>query len=129
MATKTIIECTLIICGETMVGKSSLIDRLIDNSFNDTPFSTFVASSKKMEIILDDVVIQFSIWDTAGQEKFRSMNKIFYKRADVVLLIYDITSERTFKQIKDYWLQEIRNHSINKQSKHVFYHNSYWNCG
>ena len=57
------------------------------------------------------------------------MNKIFYKRADVVLLIYDITSERTFKEIKDYWLQEIRNHSINKQSKHVFYHNSYWNCG
>ena len=117
MATKTIIECTLIICGETMVGKSSLIDRLIDNSFNDTPFSTFVASSKKMEIILDDVVIQFNIWDTAGQTMFRSTNQIFYKRADVVLLIYDITSERTFKQIKDYWLQEIRNHSINKQSK------------
>ena len=70
-----------------------------------------------MEIILDDVVIQFNICDTPGQEMYRSMNKIFYKRADVVLLIYDITSERTFKQIKDYWLQEIRNHSINKQSK------------
>ena len=117
MATKTIIECTLIICGETMVGKSSLIDRLIDNYFALGSVSTMTASSKKMEIILDDVVIQFNIWDTAGQEKFRSMNKIFYKRADVVLLIYDITSERTFKQIKDYWLQEIRNYSINKQSK------------
>ena len=117
MATKTIIECTLIICGETMVGKSSLIDRLIDNSFNDAPLSTLGASSEKMEIILDDVVIQFNICDTVGQKIYRSMNKIFYKRADVVLLIYDITSERTFKQIKDYWLQEIRNHSINKQSK------------
>ena len=117
MATKTIIECTLIICGETAVGKSSLIGRLIDNSFNYSYYTTIGASSEKMEIILDDVVIQFNIWDTAGQEKFRSMNKIFYKRADVVLLIYDITSERTFKQIKDYWLQEIRNHSINKQSK------------
>ena len=117
MATKTIIECTLIICGETMVGKSSLMDRLIHNSFDDTPLSTMAASSKQMEIILDDVVIQFNIWDTAGQTMFRSTNQIFYKRADVVLLIYDITSERTFKQIKDYWLQEIRNHSINKQSK------------
>ena len=117
MATKTIIKCTLMICGETMVGKSSLIDRLIDNSFNDAPLSTLGASSKKMEIILDDVVIQFNICDTPGQEMYRSMNTIFYKRADVVLLIYDITSERTFKQIKDYWLQEIRNHSINKQSK------------
>ena len=117
MATKTIIECTLIICGETMVGKSSLIDRLINNSFNDTPLSTMAASTKQMEIILDDVVIQFNICDTVGQKIYRSMNKIFYKRADVVLLIYDITSERTFKQIKDYWLQEIRNHSINKQSK------------
>ena len=117
MATKTIIECTLIICGETMVGKSSLMDRLIHNSFDDTPLSTMAASSKQMEIILDDVVIQFNICDTPGQEMYRSMNKIFYKRADVVLLIYDITSERTFKQIKDYWLQEIRNHSINKQSK------------
>ena len=118
MATKTIIECTLIICGETMVGKSSLIDRLIDNSFDDASFlTTMIASSKKMEIILDDVVIQFNICDTVGQKIYRSMNKIFYKRADVVLLIYDITSERTFKQIKDYWLQEIRNYSINKQSK------------
>ena len=117
MATKTIIECTLIICGETMVGKSSLIDRLIHNSFALGSESTMTASSKKMEIILDDVVIQFNIWDTAGQTRFRSINKIHYKRADVVLLIYDITSERTFKQIKDYWLQEIRNYSINKQSK------------
>ena len=117
MATKTIIECTLIICGETMVGKSSLMDRLIHNSFDDTPLSTMAASLKQMEIILDDVVIQFNICDTPGQEMYRSMNKIFYKRADVVLLIYDITSERTFEQIKDYWLQEIRNHSINKQSK------------
>ena len=117
MATKTIIECTLIICGETMVGKSSLIDRLIDNSFNDAPLSTLGASSEKMEIILDDVVIQFNIWDTAGQTMFRSTNRIFYKRADVVSLIYDITLERTFKEIKDYWLPEIRNHSINKQSK------------
>ena len=117
MATKTIIECTLIICGETMVGKSSLIDRLIDNYFALGSVSTMTASSKKMEIILDDVVIQFNIWDTAGQTRFRSINKIHYKRADVVLLIYDITSEGTFKEIKDYWLQEIRNNSINKQSK------------
>lgn len=117
MATKTIIECTLIICGETAVGKSSLMDRLIDNSFALAPQSTIGASTQKMEIILDDVVIQFNIWDTAGQTMFRSTNQIFYKRADVVLLIYDITLERTFKEIKDYWLQEIRNHSINKQSK------------
>ena len=117
MATKTIIECTLIICGEEAVGKSSLMDRLIHNSFDDTPLSTMAASSKQMEIILDDVVIQFNIWDTAGQTMFRSTNRIFYKRADVVLLIYDITSERTFEEIKDYWLQEIRNHSIKKQSK------------
>ena len=93
------------------------MDRLIDNYFASDQMSTISASSKKMEIILDDVVIQFNIWDTAGQEKYRSINKIFYKRADVVLLIYDITSERTFKEIKDYWLQEIRNNSINKQSK------------
>ena len=117
MATKTIIKCTLMICGETMVGKSSLIDRLIDNYFTFDRWSTIGASSKNMEIILDDVVIQFNIWDTAGQTRFRSINKIHYKRADVVLLIYDITSEGTFKEIKDYWLQEIRNHPIKKQSK------------
>ena len=46
MATKTIIECTLIICGETMVGKSSLIDRLIDNYFSLDSVSTMIASSK-----------------------------------------------------------------------------------
>ena len=117
MATKTIIECTLIICGETAVGKSSLIGRLIDNYFNYSHYTTIGPSSEKMEIILDDVVIQFNIWDSAGQTRFRSTNRIFYKKADVVLLIYDITSRGTFEEIKDYWLQEIRNHSINKQSK------------
>ena len=129
MENKTVIECNLIICGETMVGKSSLVNRLISDSFNDNQSSTLNASKQTKEIPLEDATIQFNIVDTPGQERFRSMNKLFYKKADVVLLIYDIISERTFSQIKNYWLKEIVNNSINKPSKTIyFYQISYCNC-
>ena len=129
MENKTVIECNLIICGETMVGKSSLVNRLIADSFNDNQSSTLNASKQTKDITIEDTTIQFEIVDTPGQERFRSMNKLFYKKADVVLLIYDIISERTFEQIKNYWLKEIVNNSINKPSKTIyFYQISYCNC-
>lgn len=47
--------------------------------------------------------VKFQIWDTAGQEKYRSVNKLFYSDAQVALLVYDITRMETFNEIKDYW--------------------------
>ncbi len=51
------------------------------------------------------------IWDTAGQEKFRSMAKIFYKDANAVIFTFDITRRNSFEEIKNYWYQEIKNNA------------------
>ena len=53
--------------------------------------------------------IKFEIWDTAGQEKYRSLTKIFYRDAKVIVFVYDITKEYTFNALKEYWYKEILN--------------------
>ena len=127
MDNQKIINTHLIICGETKVGKTSLANQLIYDTFNEEQSSTRVAITGTKDITLEDedVIIRFVIEDTSGKQKFRAMNKLFYRIAEVVILIYDITSKQTFDEIKDYWLKEVNEHSINKKSKTIlYYHNS-----
>lgn len=51
--------------------------------------------------------IKFQIWDTAGQEKYRSINKLFYSDANIAILVYDITRKETFDEIRNYWYQQV----------------------
>ena len=105
------LECKVVLLGETMTGKTSLISRLVDNTFNYNEQTTFVASNLSKDIEyseFNNITLKLQIWDTAGQEKFRSINKIFYKEAAVAILVYDITNERSFEQLKTYWYQEVK---------------------
>ena len=105
------LKCKVVLLGEMLTGKTSLISRLVDNTFNYNETSTFVASNFSKEIEYSEfngITLTLQIWDTAGQEKFRSVNKIFYKEAAVVILVYDITNERSFEQLKTYWYQEVK---------------------
>ena len=105
------LECKVVLLGETMTGKTSLISRLVDNTFNYNEQTTFVASNYSKEIEypeFNNITLKLQIWDTAGQEKFRSINKIFYKEAAVAILVYDITNEGSFAQLKSYWYQEVK---------------------
>ena len=105
------LECKAVLLGEMLTGKTSLISRLVDNTFNYNEQTTFVASNYSKEIEypeFNNITLKLQIWDTAGQEKFRSINKIFYKEAAVAILVYDITNERSFEQLKSYWYQEVK---------------------
>ena len=105
------LKCKVVLLGEMLTGKISLISRLVENTFNYNETSTFVASNFSKEIEYSEfngITLTLQIWDTAGQEKFRSVNKIFYKEAAVVILVYDITNERSFEQLKTYWYQEVK---------------------
>lgn len=62
-------------------------------------------------MVIEDVGMQFNIWDTAGQEKFRCLTRMFYKDATAAILVYDITQEESFKEIKDYWIHQIKESS------------------
>ena len=75
------------------VGKSCILTRLIENSFNDQHNVTIGVEFGNYVMRIDNKhIIQLQIWDTAGQESFRSITRIFYKGSHAVLLVYDITS-------------------------------------
>jgi Ras-related protein Rab-22 len=109
-------NCKVVILGESGVGKTSILNRYIKNSFEIENPSTSGASyaTKTMHFEQTSKNIKFDIWDTAGQEKFRTLTKIFYKDTSVALLVYDITREDSFQEIKNYWYHQIKEHSPKK---------------
>ena len=103
--------CKVVLIGETGVGKTCIINRFIHNNFDPGTISSLSGQfvTKEMEFSKGQTV-SLQIWDTAGQEKYRSMAKIFYRDAKAVIMVYDITNENTFNQLKEYWLGQIKKH-------------------
>ena len=99
-----------IFIGESGVGKTSIINRFINNKFDNNVEITLGAqfSSKTLEFPKLNISLQFDIWDTAGQEKYRSVTKFFYRDSKIVILVYDITRESSFNEIKNFWLNQIK---------------------
>ena len=103
----------IVLIGESGVGKTSIISRYINNSFDLQVLTSSSAQFiSKIIYLTDEISLKFDIWDTAGQEKFRSLAKIFYKDAKVIILVYDITNKASFDNLKNYWFNEIEENSI-----------------
>ena len=96
-----------ILLGESMVGKTALIKRIISNTFEET-ISTNGPSSNYVDIEINGNTLKLTLWDTAGQEKFRSLNKLYYKGAEIEFLVYSVTDRRSFEELKNYWYQEVK---------------------
>ena len=111
MSQSIVLKCVLL--GESAVGKSSLINRFINGTFNEDSLPTIVGcySAKEVFYEKENTKIRYEIWDTAGQEKYRAINKIFYQDAYVNILVYDITKKPSFDALKDYWYQEVKDNA------------------
>ena len=106
-----VLICKVVLLGESSVGKTCIITRFIDNLFQQDVITTTGASYATKSILYKDYhnkIIKFEIWDTAGQEKYRSLTQIFYKDAAIAILVYDITSEKSFEEMENYWYKQIR---------------------
>ena len=97
----------IILLGESSVGKTSIINRLTKNNFSDLLIATFNEIYTEKEFEIKGNKIKFQIWDTAGEEKFRSVVKNYYKRSSAAILVYDITNSKSFKQLDEFWLKEL----------------------
>lgn len=97
----------VIIVGDTGVGKSCLLLRFSEDKFNENHDVTIGVEFGTRSLKVDNQIIKLQIWDTAGQESFRSITRSFYRRADGVILMYDITARHTFDNCKQ-WLEEIK---------------------
>ena len=99
----------IVIIGESSVGKTSIISQFADNIFQEELISTVGGSfnQKTMKCVDLNKIIKLEIWDTAGQERYRSVTKMFYKDADVAVLVYDITNQKSFKALQNYWVEQV----------------------
>ena len=97
-----------VLVGELQTGKTSLILRLTENSFFPDQRSTLVSSITDYHGEYKSNPFHLLVWDTSGQEKFRSLNQIFYRDAIIVILVYDITRRETFTELETYWIKQIK---------------------
>ena len=92
----------IILLGDTGVGKSSIIRRYHEDTFEGDTISTFNANYIEKELIIKKKRVILEIWDTAGQEKFNSMTKLFVKNSKIIILVYNVTSLKSFEAL-NYW--------------------------
>lgn len=97
----------LLIVGDTSVGKTSLLIRYNDNKFLKNQKSTIGVDYKAKETNIDGEEVKVQIWDTAGQERFRSMTSAFYKKAQGMILTFDVTQRSSFESLPQ-WIGDIR---------------------
>ena len=101
-------EIMVILVGEPGTGKTSLINVSIGENFEKNMVSTSASSFVPKKVKRNGKVYVLNIWDTAGQEKFRSMTKLFIKNSKIVILVYAIDSKVTFDGLRDFWLKTIK---------------------
>ena len=106
----------VVLVGESGVGKTSIISQFTSHKFDPHRETSLSAQfvSKTIEFAELGKSIKFDIWDTVGQEKYRSLAEIFYRDARVIIFVYDITSEYSFKELKNYWYEETKTKSSGK---------------
>nr|XP_018903401.1 PREDICTED: ras and EF-hand domain-containing protein homolog isoform X1 [Bemisia tabaci] len=97
----------VVFAGDAAVGKSCFIHRFSKGVFTTRLSSTLGVDFKVKSIKVGDKNVALQLWDTAGQERFRSMTKNYFRRADGVVLLYDVTNERSFINVR-LWIQSVR---------------------
>ncbi len=98
----------LVFIGDSGVGKTCIISRFLRGTFDDNQQTTDGASYASKSIDVNGKSLVLDIWDTAGQETYKSLTKYFYKGAKMAVLVYDITRKESFDNIKSFWYDQIK---------------------
>ncbi len=102
-------QIKVVLLGESGVGKTCIVQRFAHDKFNEESTATLGAMfiSKVLDLPELGVTIKYQIWDTAGQEKYRSLAAMYYQDAAAAILVYDITKKESFDGIT-YWMSELK---------------------
>ena len=95
----------VIILGDSGVGKTSLMNQYVNKKFSAQYKATIGADFLTKEVMIEDRQVTMQIWDTAGQERFQSLGVAFYRGADCCVLVYDVTSQQSFRNLES-WRDE-----------------------
>lgn len=100
--------------GESGVGKTCILRRFVEDKFLKNHLATIGIDFKTKNIIVDGVQVKLKIWDTAGQERFRNITNQYYKGADGIILVYDVTDRLSFEKIRE-WMNQIKQNTTENE--------------
>jgi Ras-related protein Rab-8A len=103
-------QMKLLMIGDSGVGKTCLLLRYANDSFSPTFITTIGIDFKIKNIDIDGKRVKLQIWDTAGQERFRTITTSYFRGAQGILLLYDVTDRRSFESIRN-WVSQIQQHA------------------
>ena len=104
-------KCQILIIGNSVVGKTSILTKYTSKTYNENYVATVGLDYFTKDEIIDNKTIRVKIWDTAGQERYKAITKCFFQRAQGIMIVYDVTNKKSFDDLK-MWID-----SINSQSK------------
>ena len=100
-------EIKIILLGDTGVGKTNLIYAFLNSGFQDYPGSTLASYSFEGDYIYKNNTYKYNIWDTVGQEQYRSINKMFIRGSKIILIVYSIDNKKSFNEV-NYWINYVK---------------------
>lgn len=106
----------ILMIGDSGVGKSALLNRYCDDFYSDNYISTIGVDFKVKTIEVNGLTIKLQIWDTAGQERFKSITSSYYRGANAILCVFDLTDYLTLNKIFNVWIEEIKIQSLKNNS-------------
>lgn len=120
----SIVHCSdylfkLLLIGDTNVGKTCLMLRFVDDKYTDNYNATIGVDFKIHTITLDGKTVKVQLWDTAGHERFRTISSSFYRGAHGIIIVYDVTDQSTFDNVK-HWMGEIDRYSHAHVTRFVY---------
>ena len=98
----------ILLIGDSFVGKTSLLLKYTEGKMPENHMATIGVEFKEKVINCNNRQIKLQIWDTSGQERFRSITQNFYRNADGIMVVFDVTNKNSFAHIKD-WLTDVQN--------------------
>jgi Ras-related protein Rab-6A len=96
-----------VLIGETRVGKTSLIQRFVSKTFNDLLFTTIAGAASSVEVKTAQRTVALDIWDTAGQEQYRTIAGIYFRNTSSVVMVFDVANRESFESLH-YWYDTVK---------------------
>ena len=110
MSSDSSVTFKILTIGESGVGKTCVLRRFVENKFLKNHLGTIGIDFKTKTLNINNREIKLKIWDTAGQERFRNITTQYYKGADGIVLVYDVTDDGSFEKIRD-WMAQIQSNA------------------
>lgn len=105
------VNAKVVVVGNSSVGKTSVLKRETDDSFEDSTTSTLGASFASKVIEIDEKEVHLQIWDTAGQERYRSMAPMYYRESRAAIIMFSVIDKESFIQV-EFWFRSIKESQV-----------------